>query len=70
MDVKVPAPGFAESFTAPDSLARRLLTESPSPALDEGDGITSNLTVRPPVSIDRYLGCVAKNGYQAGLGYR
>ena len=55
MDVKVPAPGFAESFTAPDSLARRLLTEFPSPALNEGDGITSNLTVRAPVSIDRYL---------------
>ena len=54
-DVKVPAPGFAEFFTAPDSLARRLLTEFAPPALDEGDGITSNLTVRPPVSINRYL---------------
>ena len=55
IDVKVPAPRFAELFTAPDSLARRLLTEFVPPALDEGDGITSNLTVHPPVSVNRYL---------------
>ncbi len=54
-DFKVPAPGFAESFTAPDSLARRLLTEFPTPATDPGDGITSNLSARSPISIDRYL---------------
>ena len=55
IDVKVPAPGFAESFTAPDSLARRLLTEFPSPADDPGDGFSSNLSLRPPISIDRHL---------------
>ncbi len=54
-EFKVPAPGFAESFTAPDSLARRLLTEFPTPASDPGDGITSNLSAQPPVSIDRHL---------------
>ena len=52
---KVPAPGFAESFTSPNSLARSLLTEFPTPTTDPGDGITSNVSVEPPISIDRYL---------------
>ena len=55
MEYRVPAPGFAESFTAPDSLARRLLTEFPTPATDPGNGLTSDISVRPPISIDRYL---------------
>ena len=55
IDIKVPAPGFAESFTAPDSLARRLLSEFPTPAAGPGDGVTSNLTISPTISINRYL---------------
>jgi hypothetical protein len=55
IDIKVPAPGFAESFTSPGSLARRLLTEFPTPATSPGDGITSNLAVSPATSINRYL---------------
>ena len=55
IDIKVPAPGFTESFTTPGSLARRLLTEFPAPAAGPGDGITSNLTVSPTTSINRYL---------------
>ena len=53
--VRVPAPNFARDFTAEGSLARRLLTRFPTPALDDGSGVTSDLTVRPPFSIDRSL---------------
>ena len=55
IDIKVPAPGFTESFTTPGSLARRLLTEFPAPAAGPGDGVTSNLTASPTTSINRYL---------------
>lgn len=58
IQVKVPAPSFAENFTAPGSLARRLLTEFPVPTADEGDGITTNLDIRPPVSTNRYTSLV------------
>ena len=53
--VRVPAAHFARDFTAEDSLARRLLTEFPTPALDDGNGVTSDLNARPPFSIDRSL---------------
>ena len=53
--VRVPAPNFARDFTAEGSLARRLLTQFQTPALDDGNGVTSDLTVRPPFSIDRSL---------------
>ncbi len=53
--VRVPAPNFARDFTAENSLARRLLTQFPTPALDAGNGVTSDLDARPPFSIDRSL---------------
>jgi hypothetical protein len=52
---KVPAPGFAQSFTAPPSVARRLLDEFPTPATDPGDGVTTTMQTRPPVSANRHL---------------
>ena len=67
VDIKVPAPGFAESFALPDSLARRLLTEFPSPAAGPGNGVTSNLTVSPTTSINRYL-TLARLDYTSPAG--
>jgi hypothetical protein len=52
---KVPAPGFAQSFTAPSSVARRLLDGFPTPTTEAGDGVTTTMQARPTVSANRHL---------------
>ncbi len=46
---------FAAQFTAPDSLARRLLTQFPAPAVTDRNLPVARLSVAQPVSIDRSL---------------
>jgi hypothetical protein len=43
------------AFTAPTSLARKLLTDFPAPVVTNGSRFTAPLTLAPPVSVDRLL---------------
>lgn len=47
---------FANTFTAPGSVARTLLTMYPAPAVTNGFNPLAELVLRPPVSLDRGLG--------------
>jgi hypothetical protein len=49
-----PSATFVNSFTLPGSEARLLLTEFPAPRV-VGNGITGQLTLAPPVEVDRNL---------------
>jgi hypothetical protein len=60
--IKVPSPQVELSDGNP---AKRLLMQFPTPTSDPGDGFATNLTVRPTVSLDRYLG-LARADYVAG----
>ena len=51
----LPSPNFVSSFTAPGSLARQLLTQFPTPAVTNGNGLTTQMTLAPPVSLNRTL---------------
>ena len=51
----LPSPNFVSSFTAPGSLARQLLTEFPTPAATNGNGLTTQMTLSAPVSLNRTL---------------
>jgi hypothetical protein len=50
-----PSTGFVNNFTLPGSDARQLLTAYPAPPV-VGNGITGQLTLSPPVEVDRTLG--------------
>jgi hypothetical protein len=54
LDFTFPSTRFAD-FTAPDSLARRLLAQFPAPAAADRNLPTARLTLAPPVSVDRTL---------------
>jgi hypothetical protein len=54
--VILPSTTFLSSATAPDSLARQLLTEFPPPPVQGGGKIAAPLTVAPPVTINRWFG--------------
>ena len=43
------------AFSAPNSLARQLLTEFPAPAVTNGNLFTAPLTLAPPVAVNRAL---------------
>lgn len=48
-----PTPSFLTEFTAPNSLARQLLTEFPTPAPASSPGLTAQMTLAAPVAIQR-----------------
>ncbi len=50
-----PAADFIQNYTLPTSLARRLLTEFPPPVAENGIFPTAQLTLAPPVSVNRTL---------------
>ncbi len=49
----VPSSNFVSQYTAPGSLARQLLTEFPAPAATSGNLPVAQLTLAPPVTINR-----------------
>ncbi len=51
----LPASNFAARFTAPESLARRLLTQFSPPAVSAGNLPVAKATFSPPASVDRSL---------------
>lgn len=51
----LPSPGFVTNFTAPGSLARQLLMQYPTPATTQGNGVLTQETLSPPVSLNRTL---------------
>jgi hypothetical protein len=51
----LPSTSFVTNFTGPGSLARQLLTQFPAPQVSNGNQPTAQLTLTPPVSVDRYL---------------
>jgi hypothetical protein len=51
----LPSPDFVANFTAPSSLARQLLTAYPTPATSNGNGLDTQETLAPPVSLNRTL---------------
>lgn len=53
--IMLPSTTFLSSATAPDSLARQLLTEFPPPPVQDGGKIVAPLTVAPPVTINRWF---------------
>jgi len=63
----LPSPSFVSSFTAPGSLARQLLTEFPTPAISTGNGLTTQQTMAPPVSLNRTL-AIERLDYNAPNG--
>ncbi|HLK20814.1 MAG TPA: carboxypeptidase regulatory-like domain-containing protein [Bryobacteraceae bacterium] len=52
---KFPSTFFLPNYTLPDSLARKLLTDFPAPAVDAGTSPTGFLTIAPPVAVNRTL---------------
>ncbi len=49
----VPSTSFVSQYTGPGSLARQLLTEFPAPAATNGNLPVAQLTLAPPVTINR-----------------
>ncbi|MGH9657686.1 MAG: carboxypeptidase regulatory-like domain-containing protein, partial [Bryobacteraceae bacterium] len=54
-DFRLPSTAFVDRFTAPNSIARRLLTQFPAPAVAAGNQPSGVLTLSPPASVDRSL---------------
>jgi hypothetical protein len=50
-----PTTVFVPLFTAPGSLARRLLEQYPAPPVTDGVNPTAKLTLLPPTSVNRWL---------------
>ncbi len=50
-----PAADFVKNYTTEDSLARKLLTEFPAPVIENGNSLTAQLTLAPPVAVNRTL---------------
>ncbi len=50
-----PAADFVATYTAPGSLARQLLTDFPAPVIPNGNSPTAQLTLAPPVAVNRTL---------------
>ncbi len=49
----LPSTAFLSGYTAPGSLARQLLTEFPAPAAANGNLPVAQLTLEPPVTVNR-----------------
>jgi hypothetical protein len=52
-DFVVPSSNFVSQYTAPGSLARKLLTEFPAPAATNGNLPVAQVALSPPVTINR-----------------
>jgi hypothetical protein len=50
-----PAADFISNYTQPGSLARQLLTDFPAPVIPNGNLPTAQLTLAPPVAVNRTL---------------
>ncbi len=55
VDFRLPSTRFVNDFTAPNSTARRILTQYAPPQVTDRNLPTAILTLAPPVSINRWL---------------
>ena len=51
----LPSPSFVSSFTAPNSLSRQLLTQFPTPATSNGNGVDTPVSFAAPVAVNRNI---------------
>jgi hypothetical protein len=68
-EMAFPSTRFSE-FTAPDSLARRLLARFPPPAVTDGNLPLARLTLSPPASVNRTLALERLDLQPAGSRHR